>query len=68
MEWFADRVYAYGVTLSAESIECIDCGYRQEHPSRGPLPPCPRYRDPTHTRAGWRIVRRGQTASGDAET
>jgi hypothetical protein len=55
MEW-ADRVYAYGVSLGAGSIECVDCGYRQEHPTRGPLSPCPRYRDSTHVRAAWRIV------------
>jgi hypothetical protein len=68
MEWFADRVYAYGITLDAESIECVDCGHRQEHPGGGPLPPCPRYRDSTHSRAGWRIVQGRETTPGDAET
>jgi hypothetical protein len=57
MEWQGDRVYAYGVCAGAGSIECIDCGYRREH-GRGPLSPCPRFRDSTHVRAGWRLTRR----------
>jgi hypothetical protein len=63
MTWFAERVYPYGVSLGAESIECVDCGYRRHHPNRGPLPPCPRYHDSTHVRAGWRIVRNRNDAS-----
>jgi hypothetical protein len=64
MEWRVDVVYAYGISIGAGSIECADCGHRQEHAGRGPLPPCPRYRDSTHTRAGWRVSPARETDGG----
>jgi hypothetical protein len=54
MRRWAERVFAYGMPLDAGPIECVDCGHRLEHATRGPLPPCPCYRDSTHARAAWR--------------
>jgi hypothetical protein len=53
MEGSGGRVLAYGVLTDAASFECVDCGHRLEH-AHGRLPPCPRYRDSTHSRAAWR--------------
>ena len=55
MEWRGDAVYGYGVSIGSGWIECVDCGHRQQHAGPAPLPPCPRYRDATHGRAGWRV-------------
>ncbi len=61
-----ERIYAYGISTGAGPYECVDCGHHLEHTARGPLPPCPRYRDSTHTRAGWHVaVAEGR---GPAET
>ena len=57
MEHRADHVYAYGIAIDAGSFGCVDCGHRHAHAARGPLPPCPLYRDSTHTRAAWRAWR-----------
>ena len=54
MEHRAASVYAYGIAIDAGSFECVDYGHRHEHAAREPLPPCPLYRDSTHTRAAWR--------------
>jgi len=64
MERPGDRLYAYGVVTDAASYECIDCGRQLEHAAHGRLPPCPRYRDSTHTRAAWR-QRRDREARGE---
>jgi len=56
MKRWADRILAYGVPSDAGTVECVDCGHRLEHARRGPLPPCPHYRDSTHARAAWRPV------------
>ena len=63
MERLADRVYAYGVSGDAGSFECVDCGHRHAHAARGPLPPCPLYRDSTHTRAAWRELQEQRPAT-----
>jgi hypothetical protein len=54
MDGPGDRVFAYGVLSDAARFECVDCGHRLEHGAPGRLPPCPRYRDSTHSRAAWR--------------
>ena len=58
MKGWDERVFAYGMPMDAGPIECVDCGHRLEHERRDPLPPCPRYRDSTHARAGWRALER----------
>ena len=60
MEEPGGRVFAYGVPTDAASFECVDCGHRLEH-AYGRLPPCPRYRDATHSRAAWRYWGGGRT-------
>ena len=55
MDLRAGRVYAYGISVGAGSFECVDCGYHLEHAAQVPLPSCPRFRDSTHTRAGWHV-------------
>jgi hypothetical protein len=57
MELRGERIYAYGVWIEPGSFECVDCGHRYEHSLQAPLPPCPGYRDSTHTRAAWRNQR-----------
>jgi hypothetical protein len=57
MEDSVDRVYAYGIAIDAGSFECVDCDHRHDHAARGPLPPCPLYRDSTHARSAWRAWR-----------
>jgi hypothetical protein len=54
MEQRAERLYAYGISIDPGPFECVDCGQRYEHMARAQLPPCPSYRDSTHTRAAWR--------------
>ena len=68
MKRWADRVLAYGVPWEPGTVECVDCGHRQEHVRRGALPPCPHYRDSTHARAAWRPVTGGEAPREDGRT
>jgi len=65
MQRWADRVYAYGVPADAGWYECVDCGHRQGHEPRGPMPPCPYYRDSTHLRAAWRDSRESSATAAE---
>jgi hypothetical protein len=49
-------VIGYGVQTQPGTFRCIDCEYLFEKRAPGAMPPCPRYLDSTHTRAGWRVV------------
>lgn len=51
----SSRVIPYGVPADAGDYRCVDCGRHYVHAARKPLPPCPRYQDSTHARAGWRF-------------
>ena len=55
MERDGRAIYGYGVVAEAGRLECIDCGHPYDHGARALLPPCPRYQDATHPRAGWRV-------------
>jgi hypothetical protein len=68
MEQPGFRIFAYGVVSDAASYECVDCGHRLEHGVRGRLPPCPRYRDSTHSRAAWRHGRDREALDREIET
>lgn len=60
-------IQPYGTTAERGLFECVDCGRQYVHDSNGSLPPCPRYRDFTHGRAAWRLVRRSGPGSGSED-
>jgi hypothetical protein len=49
-------VIGYGVQTQSGVFRCIDCDHVYEKRDVGAMPPCPRYLDSTHARAGWRAV------------
>ena len=50
------REVAYGIRIEPACLQCVDCGLVRELPSGGYVPPCPRFRDETHSRSAWRVL------------
>lgn len=55
----------YGSDASAGTFECADCGYTLSMQSVSSLPPCPKYKQSTHTEKAWKIASGQGDAKGD---
>ncbi len=59
-----ERVHAYGDSAAlGTSIECSDCGLKINLSSKT-LPPCPKYDEETHARAGWLFLAAAKPGTG----